>query len=128
MSAQEIGPNEVVVNVDDLRLLLNRAEPLLVSPDNRTDPIVGAIDRLGDKACVVAMRRSITRRDAERAEQEAWYAHQTERLIEEQFGDWVADRVEDGESLLTLHVEAFLEWADDEACSRAERRDEENVR
>lgn len=128
MSAREIGPDEVVVNVDDLRLLISRAEPLLVSPNNRTDPIVGAIDRLGDKACVVAMRRSIAARDADRAEYDAWHEHQTERLIEREYVDWVDDRLADGEPLPALHVEAFLEWADDQACAAAERRDEENVR
>lgn len=45
----------VSVRVDDLRLLLQRAEPLLVSPERRDDPVVNAIDRLGD-ACLVARR------------------------------------------------------------------------
>lgn len=54
--------SEVTVDLEDLRTLLIRAEKAFCTLENKHDPIVGVIDRLGDKVCVVGMRNAIEER------------------------------------------------------------------
>ena len=57
----------VTVRLDDLRLLLQEAEPLLVSKETANRPVVWAIDRLGDAVAKAAYAEgaSIAKRFAE---------------------------------------------------------------
>ena len=48
----------VIVRLEDLRLLLQRAEPLLVSAERAGDPVVDAIDRMGDAVYVAGLAQA----------------------------------------------------------------------
>lgn len=50
--------------------------------------------------------------------------YELEQFIERNYPDWVADQIADDVPLLLLYIEAFLDWASDEACAAAERRAE----
>lgn len=61
----------VEVRREDLRVLINEASPYLVTEERRNDPVVNAIDRMGDVVCISTGREGLMARQERREFEQA---------------------------------------------------------